>query len=163
MKIKIQYTILAILIALTVGCGSKKTVSQSEKKEKTDIELTDNSTINTKIEQEQQLIDTKIKERIVTLYGVRFDTIRVDGKETITATPYPLQTEENRDIAIQELRDYLSRKDSIQNAVELKYENDLKEKDNRISEFKETETLYHIALIVLGVGLLLLLIFFLRK
>lgn len=157
-KIRLVWIILmtaGLILFFATGCGSKKTITQLEKKEKTDIELTDNSTFNTKIEQERQYLDTKIRERIVTLYGVRFDTIKVEGKLVITPTPYPLKKEENRVIYNQKLKNYLSRKDSIQNEIGLKDKSDLQEKEENISEMNESRIFYLIVMIVLAVSLFL--------
>lgn len=154
---KSKYIITALILLLFfVACGSKKSVSQSQVKEKTDIELTDNSKINTKIETEKQYVNTNTKERIVTYYGVRFDTIYVDGEPVVTPTSYPVKKEEDREIVAQMIKDLFTQMDSTQNAVELKYKSQLDEKDKQISEFKETKTLYHIGLIVIVAGFILL-------
>lgn len=165
-KIRVIWAVIllaGLILFFLTGCGTKKTASQSEKKEKTGIELTGNSTVNTKVEQEKQYVSTNTKERIVTLYGLRVDTIYQDGEPVLVYTSHPLQKDEEREISMQGLIEIITRQDSVQNAIELKYENDLKEKDKRISEFKETRTLYHIALIVLGAGLILALIFTRRR
>ena len=71
--------IIVLFVLLLFGCGSKKISSNTDIKENTDLELTDNSVIVTKVEQEKQYINTDINERIVTMYGVQFDTIYQDG------------------------------------------------------------------------------------
>lgn len=153
MKTKIIIFIAALFF---IGCGSKKSVSQSQVKEKTDIELTDNSIINTKIEQEKQYIDTHIKERIVTLYGVRFDTIYVDGEPVVTPTSYPVKKEEEREILIEMIKEYASKRDSIQNDIELKYKSQLDEKDKKILESKESTQALQVSILIGSIAVLAL-------
>lgn len=157
MKTKIIILIAALSL---IGCGSKKSVSQSQIKEKTDIELTDNSKINTKIETEKQYVNTGTKERIVTYYDVRFDTIYKDGEPVVIPMPYPVKKEEDREISEQMEIWKISVQDSIQNAIELKYENDLKEKDKQISEFKESTQALQISILIGSIAVLALILTF---
>lgn len=140
-----------IVLFFATGCGSKKTVSQTETKEKTDVELTDNSTIVTDITQEQQLVNTSIKERIVTMYGFQMVPVYVDGDTIYTPVYYPLQSEEEREILISKLTEYLQQRDSIQNAIELELKGMLEVKDKQISEIKESKIILHIAISLLAV------------
>jgi hypothetical protein len=152
-----------VCVALFVECGSKKSIAQSETKEKTDIELMDNSKINTKIEQERQFINTDTKERIVTFYGVRFDTIYQQGRGYVIPIYYPVKTEEERDIHTQSLLDKLSVRDSTQKEIELRYKNQLEEKDKKVLESKESTQVYQISLLVVSITALLFLILLIRK
>lgn len=150
--LKHVFLILIFISALIcTSCGSKKTIAQSHTKEKTDIELTDNSKINSKIEQEKQLVNTNTKERIVTMYGVRLDTIYKNGEPVIIPLSYLVSKEENRDIAVKNHLYRLSLLDSTQNAVELKYSNKINEKERKIEELKESTRIYQSALFILSV------------
>lgn len=156
---KTKITILIAALSL-ISCGSKKTVSQSNIKEKTDIELTDNSKINTKVEQGKQYINTGTKERIVTFYGMQLIPYPVDGDTVYLPVSYPVKKEEDREISEQIETWRISVQDSIQNAIELKYENDLKEKDKKISELKESTQALQISILVGSIAVLALILTF---
>ena len=160
MRTKIIIFIVALFL---IGCGSKKSISQSQVKEKTDIEFADNSTINTKIEQEKQYVNTGTKERIVTYYDVRFDTIYRNGEPVVTPMPYPVKKEEDREISEQMEIWKISVQDSIQNAIELKYENDLTEKDKQISELKESTQALQISILIGSIAVLALILRFIFR
>lgn len=161
---KLKFIVLMALLTMCYGCGTKKTISNSYKKEKTEIDLIDNSAISKKIDNEKQYIDTYTKERIVTLYGVRFDTIYIEGKEYITSLSYPLKKEEERDIDTEKYIYQLSVKDSIQNAVDLRYKNALDEKNKKINELKETKLFYQIALLIASIcGILFIVLYIIQK
>src|SRR5690554_3212748 len=128
-KHRVWFAILLIgLVAFFASsCGTKKSLSESERKEDTKIGLTDNSNIVRDIEQETQYLNTNIKERIVTFYGVRFDTIQVDGQTIIVPTYYPEKKEEDRDISEDNRLWRVSTRDSIKNAVKLTYRSQIDE------------------------------------
>lgn len=158
----VMMAILLITLLVFTGCGSKKTVTQSETKEKTDIELTDNSKINTKIEQEQQYVNTNTKERIVTFYGVRMVPYPIGGDTVLIPFPYPIQKEENRDISEQACQQKKSIQDSIQNAIDLKYKSQINEKDKKINEFKQSTFMYQIAAALSTVIVIIILILYIK-
>lgn len=163
MKIKNKILLVSIILILT-GCGSKKSLYQSEKKERTNIAFTDKSTINSKVEQEKQLVNTNTKERIVTIYGVRFDTIYQDGKPYIIPITFPTQKEENRDINVENYLWRMNTRDSIQNAVQLEFKGILEEKEKKITELKESTIIYQIALLILSIfGIVMLVLYFIAK
>lgn len=154
-KKKDIFWIIAMILFLVwffaTGCGSKRNLAETETKEDTEIELTDNSSIVSDITQEKQFIDTAIKERIVTLYGLRVDTIYQNGEPVLIFTSHPLKTEENRDIEISELKDYYNKRDSIQNEIEIRLKGMLELKDKKLSEVKETQKMLHSAIGLLAV------------
>lgn len=161
---KKKYSIMLIFLLIISGCGSKKISSQSESKESTDLELTDNSIITSKVEQEKQFINTDIKERIVTFYGVRFDTIEVAGKPFIIPIYYPERREEDRNINTENFIWRLNIQDSIRNAVTLEFKGTLEKKDKKITELKETTIIYQIALLIISIfGITLLVLYIISK
>lgn len=170
MKTKTKQAIWAVILTLglilffATGCGSKKISTQSESKESTEFELTDNSVITSKVEQETQYINTDIKERIVTFYGVRFDTIEVGGKPFIIPIYYPERREEDRNINTENFIWRLNTRDSIQNAVQLEFKGTLEEKDRKITELKESTIIYQIALLIISIfGITLLILYIISK
>lgn len=155
-----KYKVILLIFLLTIfGCGSKKIASQSETKEKTDVEFTDNSVITSKVEQEKQYINSTTNERIVTFYGVRFDTIEVAGKPVIIPIYYPERKEEDRTINTDNFIWRINTRDSIQKAVTLEFKGTLESKDKKITELKESTLIYQIALLILSIVLLYVLVF----
>jgi len=155
--------IILLLILFFVGCGSKKTVSQSQTKEKTEYELKDNSIITSKIEQEKQYINTDISERIVTIYGVRFDTIEVEGKPYIIPIYYPERKEEDRNINIDNFIWRINTQDSIKKAVTLEFKGTLESKDKQIIELKESTIIYQIAILIISLLGIFIFILYIRS
>lgn len=153
-----------MLISLLIisGCGSKKISSQSERKESTDLELTDNSIITSKVEQEAQYINTGITERIVTFYGVRFDTIEVSGKPFIIPIYYPERREEDRNINTENFIWRINTQDSIRKAVTLEFKGTLEKKDKKITELKESTFIYQIALLIISIIGITVLVLYIR-
>lgn len=168
MKTKTKQTIWTVILTLglilffATGCGSKKISSQSEIKENTEFELKDNSIHTSKVEQETQYINTDISERIVTLYGVRFDTIEVAGKPFIIPIYYPEQKIEDRNINTENFIWRLNTRDSIQNAVTLEFKRTLEKKDKKITELKESTIIYQIALLIISIIGITLLVLYIR-
>lgn len=157
---QLKIMIIGVILLLFIGCGSKKTITQSDKKEKTDTELTDNSLINKKIEQENQYANTSMKERIVTMYGMQMVPVTV-GKDTVKVPfSYPVEKEESRDISVSNFIWRLNVQDSIQNAIDLKYKDTINEKDKNISELKESKMIYQIALLIISIVLVVVLILY---
>lgn len=149
--------LLSILIVFfLLGCGSTKTVTKKDTEVKEDVTIVDNTTKVSDISSEQQLLSTETKERIVTLYSVRFDTIYVDGERTILPIVFPTQTEEFRDINTSNYVWKIKMQDSIKNAIEIKYKTELKEKDEKIKQHKESKSLLSLILlfVIFGVGIL---------
>lgn len=153
---------LGLILFFATGCGSKKISSQSESKESTDFELTDSSVITSKVEQEKQYINTDITERIVTFYGVRFDTIEVAGKPFIIPIYYPERREEDRNINTVNFIWRLNTQDSIRKAVSLEFKSDLENKDKKITELKESTIIYKIALLIISIIGITLLVLYIR-
>lgn len=137
-----------LLSLLLIGCGSKKVTSNKNVIEDTNTEVTDTSTIVSKIENEKQYITTDIKERIVTMYSVRFDTIYTEGERIITPIVFPSQTEEYRDITTSNYVWKLKTQDSIQNAVELRYNNKLIENEQTIEKLSNQKGVYQLLFIL---------------
>lgn len=168
MKTKTKQAIWAVILTLglilffATGCGSKKISSQSEIKENTEFELKDNSIHTSKVEQETQYINTDISERIVTLYGVRFDTIEVAGKPFIIPIYYPEQKIEDRNINTENFIWRLNTRDSIQNAVTLEFKRTLEKKDKKITELIESTIIYQIALLIISIIGITLLVLYIR-
>lgn len=161
----IAWTIIMILFLVwffATGCGSKKNLSETETKEDTEIELTDNSSIMSDITREKQYIDTTIKERVVTLYGLRVDTIHVDGEATLVYTSYPLEKEENRDIQSSELRDLYQKRDSIQNEINYRMQRAIDAREKELVELKESKKILHSAIGLLAVFGIILTILYIR-
>ena len=165
-KKKDIFWIIAMILFLVwffaTGCGSKKNLLETETKEDTEIDITDNSSIVSDITQEKQYIDTAIKEHIVTLYGLRVDTIYVDGEATLVYVSYPLEKEENRDIEISELRDYYNKRDSIRNEIEVRLKGMLELKDKKLSEVKETQKILHSAIGLLAIFGIIVTVLYIR-
>lgn len=153
---------LGLILFFATGCGSKKISSQSESKESADLELTDNSIITSKVEQEKQFINTDIKERIVTFYGVRFDTIEVAGKPFIIPIYYPERREEDRNINTENFIWRINTQDSIRKAVSLEFKSDIEKKDKKITELKESTIIYQIALLIISIIGITLLVLYIR-
>lgn len=153
--------LLSILIVFfLLGCGSTKTVTKKDTEGKEDVTIVDNTTKVSDISSEQQFLSTETKERIVTLYSVRFDTIYVDGERTILPIVFPTQTEEFRDINTSNYVWKIKMQDSIKNAIEIKYKTELKEKDEKIKQHKESKSLLSLILlyVIFMVGILFVII-----
>ena len=156
--------IIVLFVLLLFGCGSKKISSNTDIKENTDLELTDNSVIVTKVEQEKQYINTDINERIVTMYGVQFDTIYQDGKSYIIPIYYPVQKIEDRNINVENFIWRINTQDSIRNAVTLEFKGALESKEKKITELKESTVIYQLALLILSIiGILILVLYIIAK
>ena len=157
MKTKTKQAIWAVILTLglilffATGCGSKKISTQSDIKENTNLDLTDNSIITSKVEQETQYINTDIKERIVTFYGVRFDTIEVAGKSFIIPIYYPERREEDRNINTENFIWRINTQDSVRKAVQLEFKGTLESKEKKITELKESTIVYQIALLIISI------------
>lgn len=146
------------------SCGTKKISTNTNVKEKTEFELTDNSIISTKVEQEKQYTNTTTNERIVTMYGVRFDTIYQDGKPYIIPITFPTQKEENRDINVENFLWRLNTQDSIRKAVSLEFKGTLEGKEKKITELKESTMIYQISLLIISIlGITVLVLYFTAK
>lgn len=170
MKTKTKQAIWAVILTLglilffATGCGSKKISSQSEIKENTEFELKDNSIHTSKVEQETQYINTDISERIVTLYGVRFDTIEVAGKPFIIPIYYPEQKIEDRNINTENFIWRINTQDSIRKAVQLEFKGTLESKEKKITELKESTMVYQIALLIISIfGIIVLVLYIIAK
>ncbi len=152
-KERIWFVILIItLIAFfATGCGSKKITSNTAVKEKSELELTDNSIMSSKVEQETQYTTATTNERIVTMYGVRFDTIRVEGRPYIIPVSFPIQKEENRNINVDNFIWRINVQDSLRKAVTLEFKGTLEAKDKKITELKESTMVNQIALLILSI------------
>lgn len=156
--------ILITLAFILLACGTKKISSNTDVKEKTEVELKDNSIISSKVEQEKQYTNAITNERIVTMYGVRFDTIQVAGKPYIIPISFPTQKEENRDINVENYLWRMNTRDSIQNAVQLEFKGILEEKEKKITELKESTMIYQIALLIVSIlGITVLVLYFTAK
>lgn len=156
--------IYIFLFLLFISCGSKKTVTQSDRKEDTNIDYTDNSKKQSDIVLEKQYVNTNTKERIVTMYGVHFDTVYVDGKPILIPFPYITNKEEIRDINTENFLYRLHVKDSIENAISLRFKGSLENSEKEIKELKETQIYYQIAFLVISIiGLLFIVIYIVRK
>lgn len=156
--------ILLIFLLIISGCGSKKISTQSESKESTNLELKDNSIISSKVEQEKQYTNTTTNERIVTMYGVRFDTIYQDGKPYIIPITFPTKKEENRDINVENILWRLNTQDSIRKAVSLEFKGTLEGKEKKITELKESTMIYQIALLIISIfGIIVLVLYIIAK
>ena len=168
MKTKTKQTIWTVILTLglilffSTGCGSKKISSQSESKESTEFELTENSVITSKVEQEKQYINTDITERIITFYGVRFDTIEVAGKPFIIPIYYPERREEDRNINTENFIWRINTQDSIRKAVTLEFKGTLEKKDKKITELKESTFIYQIALLIISIIGITVLVLYIR-
>jgi len=154
--------IIILMILLIPGCGSKKFTSQIDKEQKIDISLIDSSTIVKTIEHEKQFVDTHTRERIVTYYGVKLVPHLVNGDTIFIPVSYPERKEEERDIQEQSEIWKTRVRDSIRNAIDLKYRSDLKEKDKRVLELKESTIIWQIATLIGAIVALLLLVLFSR-
>ena len=161
---KTKYCILLVMIFGIFSCGTKKISTNTNVKEKTEFELTDNSIISTKVEQEKQYTNTTTNERIVTMYGVRFDTIYQDGKPYIIPITFPTQKEENRDINVENFLWRLNTQDSIRKAVSLEFKGTLEGKEKKITELKESTMIYQISLLINSIlGITVLVLYFTAK
>ena len=161
MKFKL---IILFSILLLFSCGSKKTVTESERKEDTNIDYTDNSKKKSDVEIEKQYINTNTKERIVTMYGVHFDTVYVDGKPIIMPIPYITNKEEIRDISTENFLYRLHVKDSIENAISLRFKGKLELKGKELKEMKETTIYYQIAVLIVSIiGIVLLVLYIISR
>lgn len=155
---------LFLFLLVFVSCGSKKTITQSEKKEDTHIDYIDNSKKKSDVELEKQYVNTNTKERIVTMYGVHFDTVYVDGKPIIMPIPYITNKEEIRDINTENFLYRLHVKDSIENAISLRFKGKLELKGKELKEMKETQIYYQIALLVISIsGLIFLVLYIISR
>lgn len=143
-----KYTITILLSLLLISCGSKKVTSNKNVIEDTNAEVLDTSTTVSKIEGEKQYITTDIKERIVTMYSVRFDTIYIEGERIITPIVFPSQTEEFRDMSTSNYVWKLKTQDSIQNAIELRYNNKLIENEQTIEKLSNQKGAYQLLFIL---------------
>lgn len=160
MKVKL---IILFSILLLFSCGSKKTVTQSERKEDAKIDYADNSKKKSDVELEKQYINTRTKERIVTMYGVHFDTVYVDGKPIIIPIPYITNKEEIRDISTENFLYRLHVKDSIENAISLRFKGKLELKGKELKEMKETTIYYQIAVLIVSIIGIVLLVYILYR
>lgn len=153
-----------LLIFFLPGCGSKKISTNMDVKEKIDFELTDNSVISSKVEQETQYTNATTNERIVTMYGVRFDTIEVAGKPYIIPIYYPEQKIEDRTINVDNFMWRMNTQDSIRKAVTLEFKGTLEKKEKKITELKESTIIYQIALLILSIfGISILVLYIITK
>jgi CRISPR/Cas system-associated protein Cas5 (RAMP superfamily) len=156
--------ILITLAFILLACGSKKISTNSNIKEKTEFDLKNNSVSSSKVDLEKQYTNATTNERIVTMYGVRFDTIQVAGKPYIIPISFPTQKEENRDINVENYLWRMNTRDSIQNAVQLEFKGILEEKEKKITELKESTIIYQIALLILSIlGIVMLVLYFIAK
>lgn len=143
-----KYVITIVLSLLLLSCASSKTATNRNVDEETSIEAKDTSTIVSKVEMEKQFISTDIKERIVTMYSVRFDTIYIEGERIITPIVFPSQTEEFRDVSTSSYVWKLKTQDSIQNAIELRYNNKLIENEQTIEKLSNQKGAYQLLFIL---------------
>ena len=154
----------ALIIFFATGCGSKKISTNTDVKEKTEVELTDNSIISSKVEQEAQYTNATTNERIVTMYGVRFDTIQVEGKPYVIPIYYPEQKIEDRTINVDNFIWRMNTQDSIRKAVSLEFKGTLEGKEKKISELKESTMVYQIALLIISIfGITVLVLYIIAK
>ena len=154
----------ALIIFFATGCGSKKITTNTDVKEKTEVELTDNSIISSKVEQEAQYTNATTNERIVTMYGVRFDTIQVEGKPFVIPIYYPEQKIEDRTINVDNFIWRMNTQDSIRKAVSLEFKGTLEGKEKKISELKESTMVYQIALLIISIfGITVLVLYIIAK
>jgi len=154
----------ALIIFFATGCGSKKISTNTDVKEKTEVELTDNSIISSKVEQEAQYTNATTNERIVTMYGVRFDTIQVEGKPFVIPIYYPEQKIEDRTINVDNFIWRMNTQDSIRKAVSLEFKGTLEGKEKKISELKESTMVYQIALLIISIfGITVLVLYIIAK
>jgi hypothetical protein len=160
MKTKI-FILFALLL---IGCGSKKISTKTDIKEKAEFDLTDNSVISSKVEQEAQYTNATTNERIVTMYGVRFDTIQVEGKPYVIPIYYPEQKIEDRTINVDNFIWRMNTQDSIRKAVSLEFKGTLEGKEKKISELKESTMVYQIALLIISIfGIIVLVLYIIAK
>jgi len=161
---KTKYCILLVMIFGIFSCGSKKISTNSNIKEKTEFDLKDNSVSSSKVDLEKQYTNTTTNERIVTMYGVRFDTIYQDGKPYIIPITFPTKKEENRDINVENFLWRLNTQDSIRKAVSLEFKGTLEKKDKKITELKESTMIYQIALLIISIfGIIVLVLYIIAK
>lgn len=154
----------ALIIFFATGCGSKKITTNTDVKEKTEVELTDNSIISSKVEQETQYTNATTNERIVTMYGVRFDTIQVEGKPYVIPIYYPEQKIEDRTINVDNFIWRMNTQDSLRKAVSLEFKGTLEGKEKKISELKESTMVYQIALLIISIfGIIVLVLYITAK
>lgn len=164
MPVKFNKLIASFLLLILMSCGSKKTFTQSEKKEDIKIDYTDNSKKKSEVEIEKQYVNTNTKERIVTMYGVHFDTIYIDGKPIIMPIPYITSKKEIRDINTENFLYRLHVKDSIENAISLRFKGKLELKGKELKEMKETQIYYQISFLVLSIiGLIFLVLYIIAR
>lgn len=155
--------ILITLAFILLACGTKKISSNTDVKEKTEVELKDNSIISSKVEQEKQYTNAITNERIVTMYGVRFDTIQVEGKPYVIPIYYPEQKIEDRTINVDNFIWRMNTQDSIRKAVSLEFKGTLEGKEKKITELKESTLVYQAAVLLFGILFISLLIGYLRR
>ena len=161
---KTKHLIMYVIILGLLSCGSKKISTNMDVKEKIDFELTDNSVISSKVEQETQYTNATTNERIVTMYGVRFDTIEVAGKPYIIPIYYPEQKIEDRTINVDNFMWRMNTQDSIRKAVTLEFKGTLEKKEKKITELKESTIIYQIALLILSIfGISILVLYIITK
>lgn len=151
--------IILLLSFVLVACGTKRSVTESHVKQRIDSAVVDNSTVNQKIDLEEKWLSTHTDERIVTLFGVRFDTVYVESERKINPVSFPIAKSENRSIdsELNAMRIHLI--DSIKKSIDLKYKSQIYEKNRRILEQKETTVFYQIAAVIASVAALVLLLF----
>ncbi|MEA4918154.1 hypothetical protein [Proteiniphilum sp.] len=155
-----QVIILLSILLLLAGCGTKKFTSHTDRDEKTKFSLVDSSTIVKNIEQEKQFVDTHTRERIVTYYGVKLVPHLVNGDTVYVPVSYPERKEEERDINEQTEIWKTRVQDSIRNAIDLQYRNNLKEKEKKVSEIKESTILWQVGSLVASIAAFILLILY---
>lgn len=159
-----RYFILFVMIFVIFACGSKKISTNTDVKEKTEVELTDNSVVTSRVDQETEYVNTDIQERIVTMYGVRFDTVQVEGEPYVIPIYFPEQKIEDRTINVDNFIWRLNTQDSIRKAVSLEFKGTLEEKEKKITEFKETTIIYQTALLIISIfGITVLVLYIIAK
>lgn len=154
-------TLLISIILLLSSCVASKSRLLNEEYEKENTVVVDTSKIVSKIDLSKQYVDTQTKERIVTYYKLRVDTVYDDnGNANIVATPYKDRVEEDRSIDEQKYIYQLAMKDSINNALMIENERLM---ELLLSEKKETETgkgFPFYILVLIGLVIVLLYILF---
>lgn len=155
-------TLLISLILLFSSCVASKSSLMSEEYEKENTVVVDTSKIVSTIDLSKHYVNTQTKERIVTYYKNRTDTIfSDDGKATITNNQVVDRVEEDRSIDEKKYIYQLAMKDSINKAIRMENERLM---ELFLSEQNEKETgkgsqSYILVLILLIIALFLLLLY----
>ena len=154
-------TLLISIILLFSSCVASKSSLLNEEYEKENTVVVDTSKIVSKIDLSKQYVNTQTKERVVTFYKTRTDTIYSDdGKATVTNNQVIDRIEEDRSIDEQKYIYHLAMKDSINNALRIENERLM---ELLLSEKKETETgkgFPFYILVLIGLVIVLLYILF---